>query len=159
MLAPTVSIRTQWAPSCQWAAVWSYLAMKEDDERLHERIMEQTTEVPVPQIFEEIVDSVQAIPRVVPQERTWCIFEAEEYREVVKVTPPELRSGRIVEKIDDLTVPRFVKENLVFKAVPQECVAERTEVIKPITFSKDNRLSNTISPTNKTAGRLDKGRP
>ena len=29
-----------------------------------------------------------------------------------------------MEKIDDLTVPRFVKENLdVIKAVPQECVA------------------------------------
>ena len=93
------------------------------------------------------MDSVQATPRVVPQERIWCIFEAEEYREVVKVTspllsplPPKLGSERIVEKIDDLTVPRFV-------AVPQECGAERTveqtedvpmqQITLPVPFQKE----------------------
>ena len=50
---------------------------------LAERIVEQNADVPVPQINEEIVDRVQSTPRVVPQECIWCIFEAEEYREVV----------------------------------------------------------------------------
>ena len=94
-----------WRRAARWAALWSFLAM-EEDANIHERIVEQTASVSVPQINEEIVESVQTIPRVIPQERIWCIFEAEEYREVVKVTPPELGSEHIVEKIDDLSVPR-----------------------------------------------------
>ena len=98
----------------------------EEDANIHECIVEQTAGVPVPQINEEIVESVQTVPRVIPQERIWCIFEAEEYREVVKVTPPELGSEHIVEKIADLSVPWVVKENLdVIKAVPQEHISER----------------------------------
>ena len=115
--------------ACRWAELWSFLALQE------EAVEEDIVDVPGPQIaakipqvvetkiHEEIVESVH----VSLFKRIWCIFEAELYREVVKVTSPELGSERIVEKIDDLSLPQVVQENLdVINAFPQECVAKRT---------------------------------
>ena len=48
---------------------------------------------------------------------------------MVKVTPLELGSERIVEKIDDLTVPRTVEQTVHVPMPLQEGI---TEVIKPI---------------------------
>ena len=61
---------------------------------------------PVPQIHEELVDSVQIIPRA---ERIWCIFKAEEYREVVTVTPMEISPERA---LTTPPVPQVAEENL-----------------------------------------------
>ena len=68
MLAPSVSIRAQWrSRAARWAAVWTFLAkMQEEGQQVekenlelikvipkkcfHERIMEQTVNVPVPHV-------------------------------------------------------------------------------------------------------------
>ena len=88
------------------AALWSFLAMQEEGdenleeikERVHEHIVEQTVDVPVPQIATKIPEVVETIP----QERIWCMFEepqvAAKILEVIKVL-----------QIDDFPMPRAAK--------------------------------------------------
>ena len=58
----------------------------EEDERLHERTVEQTADVPVPQIDEEIVNSVQLMPL------------QEGLTEVIKPVPQECISKHMDEQ-------------------------------------------------------------
>ena len=87
----------------RWAALWSFLAMQEEGdenlegfkERFQERIVEQTVDVPVPQVATTIPEVVENIS----QERIWCMFEelqvAAKILEVIKVP-----------QIDDFLMPR-----------------------------------------------------
>ena len=69
--------------------------LEEVKERVHEHIVEQTVDVPVPQIVTKILEVVETIP----QERIWCMFEepqvAAKILEVIKVP-----------QIDDFPVQR-----------------------------------------------------
>ena len=64
-------------------------------ERVHEHIVGQTVDVPVPQIATKIQEMVETIP----QERIWCMFEepqvAAKILDVIKVP-----------QIDDFPMPR-----------------------------------------------------
>ena len=87
----------------RWAALWSFLAMQEEGdenlegikERVHEHIVEQTVDVPVPQIATKILEVVETIP----QERIWCMFEEPQ-------VPAKIVEVIKVPQIDDFLMPR-----------------------------------------------------
>ena len=155
MLAPTVSTQTQWAPSCQRAALWSYLAEEEDQivdvpvpqimedaaeiipkEHISERNFVEAFDVPAPQIQEEIVKVSQLPPQERTSERTVKqIMDVsvlvpqiqEQLPEVAKVIPQRRIPKRIVEHTRDVPVPQILEQFVeVAKIVPQEHISERT---------------------------------
>ena len=110
-----------WRPLCpfrhsgrraaRWIAVWRLLEKQEEE--LHERIVEQNVDMPVPQI---------TVP--VP-------FQ-EETVEVIKLFPADRISERIVEQIVDASVPQILEKNVeVVKAgsaahlAPQDRIPEK----------------------------------
>ena len=79
---------------------------------------------------EKTVEEIQLSPQERISERAedriWSIFEAEEYREVAKGIPTELGPERIVEQIDDTSVPQVVEDLLeAVEITPQEHISER----------------------------------
>ena len=99
-----------WRPLCpyghsgrravRWAALWSFLAMQEEGdenledikERVHEHIVEQTVDVPVPRVTTKIQEVVEDIP----QERIWCACSRSR----------KSRRKSLVPQIDDFLMPR-----------------------------------------------------
>ena len=103
-----------WRPLCphsgrraaRWTAVWRLL--EEQEEELHERIVEQNVDVPVPQII---------VP--VPLQ--------EETDEVIKLFPAERVPERTVEQIVDMPAPQIQGQIVeVAEIIPQERIPEHT---------------------------------
>ena len=151
-----------WRPLCpfrhsvrraaRWIAVWRLPGEQEDE--LHERIVEQNVDMPVPEITvpvpfqKEIVEVVKFFPAERISERTIeQVVDAsvpqilEEDVEVVKVdstahlVPQDRISERICEQIVDATIPQAVdvpvppfQEGIVelIKPFPAERIPERT---------------------------------
>ena len=94
-------------------------------ERMSERTIEQTDDVPVPQILEEIVEALTLVqPQTAEQTEDMLQFP-QETSEMVRLASQERVRQRPDEHIVDESISQMTEENVeVVKIVPQKRISE-----------------------------------
>ena len=106
-------------------------------ERIQERIVEETFDVPVPHLMEEIVAGMKHVPQERVQNGTVDQIVAvavprtrEETGRVIQLTPQDRISGRIGEQTFDVPIPQIRKEigeriQLILQGWISDCLTEQ----------------------------------